>query len=74
MSFNDLADSCSGTRIDAQWATEKKEEIGRILAVYAKTEWFWVALVLIELIAQGLKTARSTPAMLDLLSKLYNGH
>lgn len=61
----------TGAVVDSQWSTEKKKEKGKILAIYTKTEWFWVALILVDLIAQGLKTARSSQATLDLLSKSF---
>jgi hypothetical protein len=54
---------------EPQWSTEKsKKEQGRILKVYEKTEWFWTILVLTDLIAQAVKTARSSQSTLNLLS------
>ena len=55
--------------VEPQWSTEKsKKAQGKFLKVYEKTEWFWTLLVLTDLIAQAVKTARSSQSTLDLLS------
>lgn len=62
--------SSTGVGGDSHWSTDrKKKETGRILAVYHKTELFWVALILADLVAQGCRTADSSDSLLDLLSE-----
>lgn len=62
------ADGSATAGAEPQWSTEKsKKQQGRVLKVYEKTEWFWTMLVLADLIAQAVKTARSSQSTLDLL-------
>ncbi|KAK4687032.1 voltage-dependent calcium channel, partial [Tremellales sp. Uapishka_1] len=57
--------------VDPSWAGDgKRRRPNSILALYEKTELAWVALVLVDLIAQACKTAGSSQSTLDLLKNL----
>ena len=58
---------------DPQLAAEssKQKTTGLILKLYEKTQLFWVALVLADLVIQATKTAHSIQQFLDLL-RMYN--
>jgi hypothetical protein len=67
------ANDCSSLiGADAQWAIgEKKHKSNMILKVYEKTKWFWILLVLADLVSQACKTAGSSDSMIDLLSRSH---
>lgn len=66
-----LTSTSTGTVIDSQWTTDrKKKETGKMLLIYQKTELFWVALILADLVAQGCRTAESSDSTLELLSQI----
>lgn len=53
-----------------QWAqdtTRKPKAPSRVFTLYGRTEPFWVLLILVDVIAQGTKTANSTPQHLAIL-------
>jgi hypothetical protein len=57
------------TLLDGQWVGEGKRKTNVILAFYERTHLIWVGLVLVDLVAQGLKTANSSDEMLELLRR-----
>lgn len=54
-------------------ATKKKQEPSRLLKIYQKSELFWVLLIVVDLIAQGCKSAAMSEWRAQLLSDMELG-
>jgi hypothetical protein len=60
----------SGPVTEPQWSTEKtKRAMGKLLVLYEKTELFWAALALADLVAQGTRSDSSSQGALNVLSE-----
>ena len=57
---------------ESGWATDAPKKANKWLSWYQKSEYFWVLLILIDIIAKGTRTADASISHLHLLGELWS--